>query len=45
MAKENDNQFTIFKTEEERISVDVRFEGETVWLTQKQLVEIFDTTK
>jgi hypothetical protein len=26
MATENDNRFIIFKTEDERISVDVRFE-------------------
>lgn len=25
--------------------IDVRVEGETVWLTQKQLAELFDTTK
>jgi hypothetical protein len=29
MAKENDNQFTIFKAEDEKISVDARFEDET----------------
>jgi hypothetical protein len=40
-----DSEFLIFKTEDEKISVDVRLENETVWLTQKQLAEIFDTTK
>jgi hypothetical protein len=32
MTTENNNRFIIFKTEDERISVDVRFEDETVWL-------------
>jgi hypothetical protein len=28
------NQFIIFKTENDKISVDVRFESETAWLTK-----------
>ncbi|GHU65916.1 hypothetical protein FACS1894123_11900 [Bacteroidia bacterium] len=28
------NQFIIFKTEDDNISVDVRFESETAWLTK-----------
>lgn len=27
------NTFILFKTEDEKISVDVRFDEETVWLT------------
>ena len=38
-------EFTIFKTQDKSISVDVRLENETVWLTQKQLVELYQTTK
>jgi hypothetical protein len=41
----NNSEFVIFKTEDEKISVNVLFENDTVWLTQKQLAEIFDTTK
>lgn len=37
--------FIIFKTQDESISVDVRLENETVWLTQKQLVELYQTAK
>lgn len=37
--------FIIFKTQNESISVDVRLENETVWLTQKQLVELYQTAK
>jgi hypothetical protein len=31
---EKPNQFIIFKTEDDKISVDVRFESETAWLTK-----------
>ena len=30
----NNSEFILFKTEDEKISVDVRLENETVWLTQ-----------
>ena len=32
----------IYETEDHRI--DVRLEQETVWLTQRQMAELFDTT-
>lgn len=41
-SPENDSTFIIFKTEEESVSVDVRLEDETVWLTQKQMAVLFD---
>ena len=31
--EENKSEIVIFKTPDDKISVDVRFEGETVWLT------------
>lgn len=34
MPTDNKSEILIFKTTDEKISVDVRFEGETVWLTQ-----------
>jgi len=37
--------FIIFKTEDEKISVDVRFEDETVWLTQEQMSVLFEKAK
>lgn len=37
----NQSAFILFKTEDERISVDVRFEDETVWLSQEQMAELF----
>ncbi|GHT59276.1 toxin Fic [Bacteroidia bacterium] len=37
--------FVIYETDNNVAKVSVRLEEETVWLTQKQLAEIFDTTK
>lgn len=34
--------FILFKTEDDKISVDVRFEDETVWLTQEQMATLFE---
>ncbi len=41
MSKNHSN-FILFKTEDEKISVDVRFEEETVWLTQDQMATLFE---
>lgn len=35
------SDFILFKTEDEKISVDVRFEDDTVWLTQEQMATLF----
>lgn len=48
MAKDthpNNSQIIIYKTEDGRTKIDVRFDGETVWLTQNALAELFQTTK
>ena len=37
--------FIIYETDDNVAKVSVRLEEETVWLTQKQLAEIFDTTR
>jgi hypothetical protein len=37
-----DNQIIIFKTEDEKISMDVRFDEETVWLTIDQMAMLFE---
>ena len=39
------SEFIIFKTEDENISVDVRMNDETVWLTLDQMVMLFDKAK
>ena len=39
------SDFILFKTEDEKISVDVRFENETVRLTQDQMALLFGKAK
>ena len=38
----NENQILIYKTETGQYSVKVLLDGDTVWLTQKQMAELFD---
>lgn len=46
MEKNNQkSQIIIYKTENGQTKIDVRFENETVWLTQNALAELFQTTK
>lgn len=46
MKKDNQkSQIIIYKTEDGETKIDVRFENETVWLTQNALAELFQTTK
>jgi hypothetical protein len=40
----NHSQFIIYQTEDGETKLDVRFENETVWLTQKLMAELFTTT-
>ncbi len=37
--------FLVYQTEDGKLKIDVRFEGETVWLTQQHMAELFQTTK
>lgn len=39
------SQFLIYKTEDGRIKIDVRFEDESVWLTQQMIADLFQTSK
>lgn len=39
------NKIIIFKTADEKISVDVRFDEETVWLTLDQMASLFERDK
>jgi hypothetical protein len=46
MKKNNQkSQIVIYKTETGETKIDVRFDGDTVWLTQNSLAELFQTTK
>ena len=40
-----DNKIVIYQTEDGQTQIDVHLENETVWLTQAQMVELFQTTK
>ena len=43
--KKNKSQIIIYKTEDGQTRIEVRFDGETVWLPQSALAELFQTTK
>lgn len=45
MDKINQSQIVIYKTPNGETKIDVRFEDETVWLTQNELAKLFQTTK
>ena len=42
---DSNNQIIIYQSEDGQVQVDVRMEDDTVWLTQAQMVELFQTTK
>ena len=44
MNMEN-SEIVIYKSEDGNIKVDVLFEGETVWLTQAQICELFGKSR
>ncbi len=39
------SQFLIYQTEDGRVKIDVRFEDESVWLTQQRMAELFQTSQ
>jgi hypothetical protein len=47
MSKEpaSQSEIVLYQTEDGRTRLEVRFEGETAWLTQAQMAELFQTTK
>jgi hypothetical protein len=49
MKKNNDNQpggeVLLYQTEDGKTRLEVQFQGETVWLSQAQMAELFQTTK
>ncbi len=38
-------QFLVYQTQDGKLKIDVRFDGETVWLTQQHMAELFQTTQ
>ncbi len=45
MKKELQNQIIIYEGDDGESHIEVRFEGETVWLTQAQLVDLYQSSK
>ena len=45
MAEEQNNPIIIYKTDDGQTRIDVRMENETVWLTQAQMAELFETDR
>ena len=45
MAENKIGKIVIFKTSDDKISVDVRFEGETVWLTIDDMASLFEKSR
>ena len=42
MKNEEKNQIVIYETEDGQTQIDVRLDGETVWLTRQQLADLFN---
>ena len=40
----NASELILYQTEDGRTRIECRFEGETLWLTQSQMAELFQTT-
>ena len=45
MTSKNNSQLIIYQTETGDTKIDVRFQDETVWLSQQLMAELFQTTK
>jgi hypothetical protein len=41
---QSDAEILLYQTEDGRIRIDVRFEGETAWLTQASIARLYQTT-
>lgn len=38
------SEIILYQTEDRRTQIDVRLDGETVWLNQQQMADLFDET-
>ena len=45
MTEKLNDKIIIYQSEDGKTQLDVKLEGETVWLTQAQMVELFQTSK
>jgi hypothetical protein len=39
------DEIILYQAEENSVHIEVRVEGETIWLTQSQIVELFNSSK
>ena len=42
---EQNNEIVLFETSDMEVTLSVPMDGDTVWLSQAQMAELFDTTK
>ena len=42
---EEKNNIIIYQLEDGKTKIDVKLEDETVWLSQQQMADLYDTTK
>ena len=45
MGNGNEGTIVLYQTDDGKVAVNVRFENETFWLTQKTIAELFDTER
>ena len=45
MSNKNEGQIILYSTSDGKVKVDVRFEDETFWLSQKLIAELFEVDR
>ena len=45
MSNNNENLIVLYQTGDGKITINVRFENDTFWLTQKAIAELFDSER
>ena len=45
ISNNNQGEIILYQTQDNQTALEVRFEEETVWLTQMQMVDLFNSTK
>jgi len=45
ISDNNQGEIILYQTSDNQTALEVRFEDDTVWLTQTQMVDLFNSTK
>ena len=45
LPEKNQSEFLLYQSEDSRIKINVRLEDNTVWLTQADMVDLFQSSK